>query len=222
MRTPLLLVMLTFAVACSQQQQLITQAPPTLGPVPPDTELDCDQQPQGASLLSGSLCDPKNWLAAQYQLQALSPDERRTLLLTEPLDDDYGLIVMALLYSQPDSPLAMRTLSQEAMQILLPNAPHDLYLHLSQLARYTAALMEHGHRLAEQRHSLRVRENAQAAQQQVIEALQQALIATHGQLAEKQAQVEALTDIESNLGGDRDPDRALPQPLELRLHHDDQ
>lgn len=223
MRTLLLLVTTALMAACSQHP-LVTQAPQTLGPVPPDADLDCDHRPDGASLLAGSLCDPLTWLTAQYQLQALSPDQRRTLLLTEPLDGDYGLMVMALLYSQPDSPLAMRSLSQEAIQILLPRTPHDLYLHLNQQAQYNATLMEHGHSLAEQRHALRVRENAQTAQQRVIENLQQALTSTREELAEKQAQVEALTDIESNLGGDRDPDtnRTPLQPLELRLNDDDQ
>ncbi|TGG90228.1 hypothetical protein E4656_19065 [Natronospirillum operosum] len=221
MRIFSLLVMAALMAACSQPQ-LITQAPPTLGPVSPYGGLDCDPRSEVATLITGSLCDPMNWLTAQYQLQALSPDERRALLLTEPLDGDYGLMVMALLHSQPDSPTTLRSLSQDALQALLPRAPHDLYLHLHQLSRYNGALLEQEHRLAEQHRALMVRGDAHNAQQRIIETLQQALAATREQLAEKQAQVEALTDIESNLGGDRDNDRTLPQPLELRLNDDDE
>lgn len=220
MRTSVLLITLAFLAGCSQHS-LTPPAPASLGPVISSADMDCDHHSQSGTLLTGSLCEPVNWLAAQYQIQAMSADERRLLMLSEPLDGDYGLMVMALLYSQPDSPASLRQLSQEALQSLLPRAPHDLHLHLNQLSRYNAALMEQEQSLAAQRDALRVRDDAQAAQQRVIEALQQALMTTRQQLSEKQAQVEALTDIESNLSGDRNTERPLPQPLELQLQHDD-
>lgn len=125
------------------------------------------------------------WLHFNDQLTTLTPMQQWRLLLNYTVHEPGADLAAALVTSHPTAPDALRLLSQGTFKRRLPGLPMAVRPVFTQVMAYNdAVLLNHD--------SMRQLERARHLYEKRVERLEQAL-------AEKDRQIEALTDIESRL-----------------------
>lgn len=129
-----------------------------------------------------------DWFRLQQTLQPLSPLSRWLEVLKQPADDPERALALVLVHSQADSPTLLRQLAQVQLQHLMPELSGDLRAFFNQVRITNKALLNRDRSIEQL-----VTERARLRQQ--IQSLSD-------ELFRKAEQIEALTNIESELNGD--------------------
>ncbi|WLD57577.1 hypothetical protein NFC81_12770 [Salinispirillum sp. LH 10-3-1] len=155
---------------------------------------------------SDSPCMLLAWQQFMQHSLHLDTEARRRVLASLP-DTQVGTAQSALLSSHPSTPHLLRLHSQLQLLELIPELP-------TALAEYFKWLTDHQQRLLETELTVQGLSRLNSQQQQDIQRLQ-------AEIAEKTAQIQALTEIEARLS-ENQPDRSSDdiEPLTERTREE--